>query len=109
MANQPSAVDPRDRTVLRLACGDGEYVPSGAVAETRDSTLRPRRRPRDPRAQHQGSPWGHDSLRKTLERFNLPYRKADSQALVDAVPTWGPYPEVPEALRALASRYPDWR
>ena len=29
----------------------------------------------------------HDSLRKTLERFNLPYRKADSQALVDAVPT----------------------
>jgi 2-haloacid dehalogenase len=48
----------------------------------------------------------HDSLRKTLERFNLPYRKADSQALVDAVPTWGPYPEVPEALRALASRYP---
>jgi 2-haloacid dehalogenase len=48
----------------------------------------------------------HDSLRKTLERFDLPYRKADSQAIVDAVPTWGPYPEVPEALRALASRYP---
>ena len=48
----------------------------------------------------------HDSLRKTLERFNLPYRKADSQAIVDAVPTWGPYPEVPEALRTLASRYP---
>ena len=48
----------------------------------------------------------HDSLRKTLERFDLPYRKADSQAIVDAVPTWGPYPEVPEALRTLASRYP---
>jgi len=48
----------------------------------------------------------HDSLRKTLERFDLPYRKADSQAIVDAIPTWGPYPEVPEALRTLASRYP---
>ncbi|MGW3960038.1 haloacid dehalogenase type II [Amycolatopsis sp. NPDC005003] len=48
----------------------------------------------------------HDSLRKTLERFKLPYRKADSQAIVDALPTWGPYPEVPEALRTLASRYP---
>jgi 2-haloacid dehalogenase len=48
----------------------------------------------------------HDSLRKTLERFGLPYRREDSQAIVDAVPTWGPYPEVPEALRTLASRYP---
>jgi 2-haloacid dehalogenase len=48
----------------------------------------------------------HDSLRKTLEHFNLPYRKADSQAIVDAVPTWGPHPDAPEALRALATRYP---
>jgi 2-haloacid dehalogenase len=48
----------------------------------------------------------HDSLRKTLERFKFPYREADGQAIVDAVPTWGPYPEVPEALRTLASRYP---
>ena len=48
----------------------------------------------------------HDSLRKTLERFHLPYREADGQAIADAVPTWGPYPEVPAALRALASRYP---
>jgi 2-haloacid dehalogenase len=48
----------------------------------------------------------HDSLRKTLERFNLPYRRDDSQAMVDAVPTWGPYPEVPQALRTLATRYP---
>lgn len=48
----------------------------------------------------------HDSLRKTLERFNLPYRKADSQVIVDAIPTWGPYAEVPEALRTLAAHYP---
>jgi 2-haloacid dehalogenase len=48
----------------------------------------------------------HDSLRKTSERFNVPYPEAAGQAIVDAVPTWGPYPEVPEALRALASRYP---
>ncbi len=48
----------------------------------------------------------HDSLRKTMERFDLPYRRSDSQAIVDAIPTWGPWPEVPEALRTLASRYP---
>jgi 2-haloacid dehalogenase len=48
----------------------------------------------------------HDSLRKTLERFGLPYREADGQAIVDAVPTWGPYPDVPEALRTLASATP---
>ena len=47
-----------------------------------------------------------DSFRKALERWGLPYREADGQALVDAVPTWGPHPDVPEALRALASRYP---
>jgi len=47
-----------------------------------------------------------DSLRKTLERWDLPYRDGDGQALVDAVPTWGPHPDVPDALRALASRYP---
>ena len=47
-----------------------------------------------------------DSFRKTLKRWNLEYREADGQALVDAVPTWGPHPDVPDALRALASRYP---
>jgi 2-haloacid dehalogenase len=47
-----------------------------------------------------------DSLRKTLERFHLPYRDADGQALYEAVPTWGPHADVPEALRTLASRYP---
>jgi 2-haloacid dehalogenase len=47
-----------------------------------------------------------DSFRKTLERWNLEYREADGQALVDAVPTWGPHADVPEALRALAARYP---
>jgi 2-haloacid dehalogenase len=47
-----------------------------------------------------------DSFRKTLERWRLPYREADGNALVEAVPTWGPHPDVPDALRTLASRYP---
>ncbi|CCH80214.1 putative hydrolase [Nostocoides japonicum T1-X7] len=47
-----------------------------------------------------------DSLRKALERMRLPYRAADGDALVDAVPTWGPHPDVPDALRTLASRFP---
>jgi 2-haloacid dehalogenase len=47
-----------------------------------------------------------DSLRRTLERWQLEYREADGRAIVDAVPTWGPHPDVPDALRALAARFP---
>jgi 2-haloacid dehalogenase len=47
-----------------------------------------------------------DSLRRTLEKWRLEYREADGQAIVDAVPTWGPHPDVPDALRSLASRFP---
>ena len=46
------------------------------------------------------------SFRTILELWNLEYREADGQALVDAVPTWGPHPDVPDALRVLALRYP---
>ncbi len=47
-----------------------------------------------------------NSFRKTLQRWDLPYREPDGQALVDAVPTWGPHPDVPAALRKLATRFP---
>jgi 2-haloacid dehalogenase len=41
------------------------------------------------------------TLRQIMERYGLPYREEDGDALVAAVPTWGPYPEVPPALEKL--------
>lgn len=42
-----------------------------------------------------------DTLRQIMERYRLPYREADGDALVAAVPTWGPFPDVPPALERL--------
>ena len=46
-----------------------------------------------------------DVLRQTLAEamraHGLPYRDQDGDALVAAVPTWGPYPDVPPALERL--------
>ena len=47
----------------------------------------------------------HSSLRNAMRLHGLAYRAADGDALVAAVPTFGPFPEVPDALRALKSRY----
>jgi 2-haloacid dehalogenase len=47
----------------------------------------------------------HSSLEKAMRLHGLEYRKSDGEALVEAVPTFGPFPEVPAALRALKSRY----
>ena len=49
-----------------------------------------------------------DVLRETLARamqaYGLPYRDEDGDALLAAVPTWGPYPDVPPALERLRTR-----
>lgn len=42
-----------------------------------------------------------DSLRRTLDEFGLEYRDEDGQALIDAVPTFGPFPDVPPVLERL--------
>lgn len=42
-----------------------------------------------------------DSLRRTLDEFGLEYRDADGQTLIDAVPTFGPFPDVPPVLARL--------
>jgi 2-haloacid dehalogenase len=47
----------------------------------------------------------HSSLRNAMRLHGLEYRPSDGDALVAAVPTFGPFPEVPEALRALKRRY----
>lgn len=47
-------------------------------------------------------------LRRSLDRvmmeFDLPYRTSDGDAIVAAVPTFGPFPEVPDALRRLKTQ-----
>jgi 2-haloacid dehalogenase len=48
----------------------------------------------------------NDALRRTVVKWGAQHRDSDGRALYEAVPTWGPHPDVPDALRALASRYP---
>jgi 2-haloacid dehalogenase len=47
----------------------------------------------------------HSSLRNAMRLHGLEYRESDGDALVEAVPTVGPWPEVPDALRALKKKY----
>ncbi len=46
------------------------------------------------------------ALRRTMARFGLEYREGDGRALYEAIGTWGPYPDVPRALRRLAEAVP---
>jgi 2-haloacid dehalogenase len=47
----------------------------------------------------------HSSLRNAMRLHGLEYRSSDGDALVAAVATFGPFSEVPDALRALKRRY----
>ena len=47
-----------------------------------------------------------NALERTCKRHGIPFIEAEGQRLYDAVPTWGPHPDVPEPLRRLAQRYP---
>lgn len=47
-----------------------------------------------------------DSLARAMARYGLDYRPSDGDALVEAIPTWGPHPEVPDALATVAEKYP---
>jgi 2-haloacid dehalogenase len=45
------------------------------------------------------------TLAQSMRQYGLPYHEADGDALVAAVPTWGPYPDVPPALERLRQRF----
>jgi 2-haloacid dehalogenase len=47
-----------------------------------------------------------DALRRAADLWGIEHREADARAIYDAVPSWGPHPDVPDALAALATRFP---
>jgi 2-haloacid dehalogenase len=47
----------------------------------------------------------HSSLEIAMRLHGIPFSPSDSEALIAAVPTYGPFPEVPDALRALKTSY----
>ncbi|SEE29601.1 haloacid dehalogenase type II [Ruania alba] len=46
------------------------------------------------------------SWQRVCNRWRIPYRHTDVEVITAALASWGPHPDVPEALAALASEYP---
>jgi 2-haloacid dehalogenase len=46
------------------------------------------------------------ALSRACKRNGITYRDEDGQACYDAVPTWGPHPDVPEALTRVGNKIP---
>ncbi|RYB02562.1 haloacid dehalogenase type II [Lichenibacterium ramalinae] len=47
-----------------------------------------------------------NALRRTCALHGVPYREADGAAIYEAVPTWGPHPDVPAGLSRVAGKIP---
>lgn len=45
------------------------------------------------------------SLKRSMERYGLEYRDEDGAALIEAVPTFGPFPDVPPVLERLREHF----
>jgi 2-haloacid dehalogenase len=48
----------------------------------------------------------NDALRRAADTWGIEHRDEDARAIYEAVPSWGPHPDVPDALNALATKYP---
>lgn len=48
----------------------------------------------------------NDALARTARRWGIEHRDSDGRAIYESVPTWGPHPDVPGPLAALAERCP---
>ncbi len=46
-----------------------------------------------------------NAVRRTCERTGVPFVQEEAEKFYQAVPTWGPWPDVPDGLRRLASKY----
>ena len=47
-----------------------------------------------------------NALQRTCNRWGLEFKEEEGQAYCDAVPTWGPHPDVPSGLKRLAKAFP---
>ena len=47
-----------------------------------------------------------DALRRAAKAWGVEHRDSDGRAIYEAVPSWGPHPDVPEPLAVLADSYP---
>ena len=47
-----------------------------------------------------------DSWERTCKRWGIAFRQSDVDQMVEAIPTWGPHPDVVEPLKRLADKYP---
>ena len=47
-----------------------------------------------------------NAVRRTCRRWGIEYRPEDARRIYEAVPTWGPHPDVPEALARIAPHIP---
>ena len=48
----------------------------------------------------------NDALARTAKLWGVEHRDSDGRAIYESVPSWGPHPDVPEPLAAVAERYP---
>lgn len=48
----------------------------------------------------------NDALARAAKLWGIEHRDSDARAIYESVPSWGPHPDVPEPLAALAERYP---
>ncbi|WP_182356142.1 haloacid dehalogenase type II [Komagataeibacter europaeus] len=46
------------------------------------------------------------AIERTCKRWNIPFDVAVANKFYDAVPTWGPWPDVTEPLRRVAKEFP---
>ncbi len=47
-----------------------------------------------------------DALKRACARWGIEYNDSDGEKVVAVIPTWGPYPDVPEALATLSEHFP---
>lgn len=47
-----------------------------------------------------------NAVERVCRKHGLAFVKAEGQRFYDAIPTWGPHPDVPEALKRVAKHYP---
>src|SRR5262245_34865863 len=48
----------------------------------------------------------HNAVQRTCKRWKIEFRAEEARRFYDAVPTWGPHPDVPEALARIAPHIP---